>query len=93
MTEVQKITVDIGAALATLQANPELAAQLNELAFGVLAADQLTAREGLIIQLGEALRHLATEAKLDGMDKRAGWDCWVSLADEALAAYSEFKES
>lgn len=36
-------------------------------------------------ELLEALQRLTAEAKLDGMDKRAGWDCWVSMADKAIA--------
>ena len=36
-------------------------------------------------ELFEALKRLTAEAKLDGMDKKAGWDCWISLSEEALA--------
>ena len=35
--------------------------------------------------LVEALKMITAEAKLDGLDKRPGWDCWVAMADEALA--------
>jgi hypothetical protein len=38
--------------------------------------------------LFEALTRLVAEAKLDGLDKRAGWDAWISMADEALSAAS-----
>ncbi|WP_035198480.1 hypothetical protein [Agrobacterium tumefaciens] len=37
----------------------------------------------------EALKRLVYEAKADGMDERAGWDCWVSLADKAIAKAEE----
>ena len=32
----------------------------------------------------EALRRLVIEAELDGMDKRPGWDAWVSQGRAAL---------
>jgi hypothetical protein len=33
----------------------------------------------------EALYRLKTEAELDGMASRAGWDAWISMANAALA--------
>ncbi len=39
----------------------------------------------VISDLVSACRHLVAEAKLDGMDQNAGWDCWVSLAEMAIA--------
>lgn len=33
----------------------------------------------------EALRRLMQEAVLDGMEARAGWDCWINCAREAIA--------
>lgn len=36
-------------------------------------------------ELLEALQRITTEAKLDGLDKQPGWDCWVSLADKVIA--------
>lgn len=31
-----------------------------------------------------ATKRLVTEAKLDGLDEKAGWDCWVSMAENAI---------
>lgn len=97
MTE-QKITVDVGAAIAAMEANPELAAKMNELAFGKVAADQLAAREGLIRRMGEALAilygNIEASADLfeDGNNAEA-WE-WVMCARLAakapLAEYQEY---
>lgn len=36
-------------------------------------------------ELIEALNRLSTECKLEGLKQKAGFDCWISLADKALA--------
>lgn len=54
-------------------------------AFIVKAVNAYESNQALIAKLQEALERLVTEAKLDGMDKRAGWDAWIAMADEALA--------
>lgn len=83
----EPIVVDIGAAMQTLEANPDLAAKMNELIFGKLVADQLAQREALIMQLGEALTlvlgNLEKSADLfeDGQSEEA-WE-WVSAAQLA----------
>lgn len=95
----EPIVVDIGAAMQTLEANPDLAAKMNELVFGKLIADQLEQREALIMQLGEALTvtlgNLEKAADLfeDGQNEEA-WE-WVSAAQisakpvtAALQAYT-----
>lgn len=79
------IVVDISMAIKQLQDNPELGKILNELAFGKLASDQILLRDELIGRLTDALRRLTTEASQDGLRQKAGWDCWLGLADEALA--------
>lgn len=43
-------------------------------------------RDALILaDLLYATKRLVTEAKLDGLDEKAGWDCWVSMAENAIA--------
>lgn len=42
-------------------------------------------RDGAFPELLEATKRLVTEAKMDAMDRKAGWDCWVSMADQAIA--------
>ncbi|MEB2845950.1 hypothetical protein [Endobacterium cereale] len=84
------IVVDIGAAMQTLEANPDLARKMNELVLGPVIAEQLAAREALINTLGEALQHLTVEAQADGMEAHAGWDCWISNADKALAEFRKY---
>jgi hypothetical protein len=32
----------------------------------------------------EALRRLTTECRLEGLHERAGFDCWISLAEKAI---------
>lgn len=39
----------------------------------------------VIGDLLSACRHLVVEAKIDGIDQNAGWDCWISLAEKAIA--------
>ena len=36
-------------------------------------------------ELLEALKRLVTDIKLDGLHKRAGYDCWVIMAEQAIA--------
>lgn len=36
-------------------------------------------------ELYEALYRLAVDCKLAGLDKHAGFDCWLSYADKSLA--------
>lgn len=39
--------------------------------------------------LVKALTRLRNECDLDGLRNRAGFDCWLALADEALAKAGE----
>lgn len=48
------------------------------------SADVIQAQQAEITQLREALTRLLREAELDGMESRAGWDCWMHLARVAL---------
>lgn len=34
--------------------------------------------------LVEALRRLKQECEADGLDRKAGYDCWISIANETL---------
>lgn len=68
MSEDQKISVDIGAAMEALKANPELAQQMNELVLGKVAADELAdahaknaALIALLRQCRETLKFYAEE--------------------------------
>jgi hypothetical protein len=92
----EPLVVDIGAAMKTLEANPDLATKMNELIFGKLIADQLAQREALIMQLGEALDlvlgNLEKSADLFevGQNEEA-WE-WVSTAQiSTKKALMEFR--
>jgi hypothetical protein len=43
-------------------------------------------------QLLEALKRITTEAKLDGLSERAGWDVWINQAEAAIAAVEGEKQ-
>ncbi|MGP3710713.1 hypothetical protein ACS5UA_07580 [Brucella sp. RRSP16] len=79
------IVVDVALAMKQLEENPDLAAKMNELAFGPFAAGQLAARDELIEGLVEALHRLSTECRLAGLEGQAGFDCWLAYADKTLA--------
>lgn len=60
------IVVDVALAMKQLEENPELAAKMNELAFGPFAARQLAARDDLIEELIEALDDAVGSLKGNG---------------------------
>nr|WP_312351745.1 hypothetical protein [Brucella intermedia] len=55
------IVVDVALAMKQLEENPDLAAKMNELAFGPFAAKQLADRDDLIEELVEALEAMRAE--------------------------------
>ncbi len=55
------IVVDVALAMKQLEENPEMAAKMNELAFGPFAARQLAARDELIEELVESLEAMRAE--------------------------------
>lgn len=60
------IVVDVALAMKQLEENLDLAAKLNELAFGPFAARQLAARDDLIEELVEALDDAVGSLKGNG---------------------------
>lgn len=53
----------------------------------IAAQDIIIKRQDVeIARLREALWRLLREAEMDGMESRAGWDCWMHHARAALAA-------
>ncbi|MGF9567411.1 hypothetical protein AAIH70_28310 [Neorhizobium sp. BT27B] len=91
------IVVDIGAAMQTLEANPDLARKMNELVLGPVIVEQLAAREALINTLGEALAlsldnmQAASDLFEDGQNE----DAWEYVSSAQLAtkkAVAEFRE-
>ncbi|NNU59707.1 hypothetical protein [Ochrobactrum soli] len=55
------IVVDVALAMKQLEENPKMAAMMNELAFGPLAARQLAGRDELIEEMVEALEAMRAE--------------------------------
>lgn len=76
------IVVDVALAMKQLEENPDLAAKMNELAFGPFAARQLAARDELIEELVEALE--AMRAEFRAADLPYGSKAYLQ-AGEALA--------
>ncbi|KAB2679992.1 hypothetical protein [Brucella pseudintermedia] len=76
------IVVDVALAMKQLQENPEMAAMMNELAFGPFAARQLAARDELIGELVAALE--AMRAEFRAADLPYGSKAYLQ-AGEALA--------
>ena len=65
--------------------------------FGVIGwmiheRDRASAAEAQRDALGEALLRLKTECEIEGLDKRAGFDCWISKANEALATLTPHQQ-
>lgn len=90
----EPIVVDIGKAVKQLEESPELAQQLNELAFGKFAADQLAARDALIEELVEALKlagdviesyHKSTGIDLGNASRMPFYKDTMGVIDAALA--------
>lgn len=83
----EPIVVDIGAAMQTLEANPDLARKMNELVLGPVIAEQLVAREALIMQLGEALTLSLDnmQAAADLFEDGCNADAWEYVSAAQLA--------
>lgn len=52
----------------------------------------LAANDQLLEQMAEALDRLTKECILQGLTEKAGFDCWIAQADEALKRYREKKD-
>ncbi|MGN7963397.1 hypothetical protein [Brucella sp. 22210] len=76
------IVVDVALAMKQLEENPEMAAKMNELAFGPFAARQLAARDELIEDLVAALEAMRGEFR--AADLPYGSKAYLQ-AGEALA--------
>lgn len=64
MAEQPKIVVDIGVAMQTLEANPDLARKMNEFVLGPVIAEQLAAYERENSRLREALEPFAGASRV-----------------------------
>lgn len=53
------------------------------------AADEIDRLKALNAELVEALERLCCDARITGLDQKAGWDCWFIQANAVLAKAHE----
>ena len=81
------IVVDVALAMKQLEENPDLAAKMNELAFGPFAVRQLAARDELIEELVEALE--AMRAEFRAADLPYGSKAYLQVGEVLAKARGE----